>query len=286
MTFIEKIGKQQQEKKTMVCVGLDTELDLLPQANWGLNPVLEFNKAIIDSTHSFVCAYKFNIAFYSANFLAPIWPQEDDNLRKSIGYIHEQYPEIPVILDSKRGDIANSAAKYVREAFEKFEADAVTVNPYLGQDALQPFLDRKDKGIIILCRTSNPGAEVIQNRRVKTGIFKTLPLYQYIARLAVKEWNGNGNCLLVVGATYPEELREVRKIVGNLLILVPGTGEQGGVLEKVVKNGLDKEGQGLIITASRSIIYASKKKNFAEIAGEQAEKLRDQINKIKDPKSR
>ena len=282
MTFIEKLKKRWQEKKTMVCAGLDTELDLLPQADWGLNPVLEFNKAIIDSTHPFVCAYKFNIAFYSADFSAPIWPQGEDNLRKSIGYIHKKYPEIPVILDSKRGDIENSSERYAREAFEKFEADAVTVNPYFGQDSLQPFLDRKDKGIIILCRTSNSGAKVIQDKRVKIGIFKTLPLYQYIARLAVKEWNGNGNCLLVVGATYPQELKEVRRIVGNLSILVPGIGAQGGDLEKAVKNGLDKEGQGLVIRASRSIIYASNKKDFAKVAGEQTEKLRDQINKIKE----
>jgi len=278
MSFIEKLKNRWKKVDSMVCVGLDSDPDLIPECCFG--SVGDFNKKIIDATQDLVCAYKFNLAFYSSE------PLLDAILYMSIGYIHYYYPEIPVILDGKRADIEHSSKKYARELFDKFKADAITVNPYLGlKGALEPFLERKDKGIIILCRTSNPGAGELQDLEVKTpgigGKVQTLPLYQYLARRVATQWNKNGNCLLVVGATYPQQLAKVRQIVGKMPILVPGIGKQVGDLEKVIKYGLDSEGYGLIINASRSIIYASKEKDFAQAAARETQRLRDQIREIK-----
>lgn len=278
MTFIEKLRARWQEVNSMVCVGLDADRNLI----YGGKPVLDFNISIIRETNPFVCAYKLNIAFYSSDDGEPIYPSGEYNLKKTIEYIRKNHPEIPVILDAKRGDIGNTSEKYAAEAFDRFRADAVTVNPYLGQDALQPFLDRKDKGVFVLCRTSNKGASEFQDMPIKTGIIKTIPFYQYVAQRVATAWNGNGNCLLVVGAIYPQQLKKVRQIVGDMPILVPGIGQQGGDLEQVLKNGLDSQGFGLIINSSRAIIYASKNNDFAEAAGRKAKELRDKINKIKE----
>ena len=187
-----------QKNNSLVCVGLDSDMAKIPTHLQGLkNPLFAFNKAIVDATADLVCAYKPQIAYYSAS-------AAEQDLAMTIDHIHRNYPEIPVILDAKRGDIGSTAEKYVQEVFGRYKADAVTVNPYMGFDTLQPFLNQRDKGIIILCRTSNPGARDIQDLESSGK-----KLYQIVAHKAVNEWNDNGNALLVVGATFPKELKEI-----------------------------------------------------------------------------
>lgn len=203
-------------------------------------------------------------------------------MKHTIEFINVHNPDIPVILDAKKNDIGNTAEKYAIEVFEKYGVDAVTANPYLGYDSVKPFLKHKDKGVIVLCRTSNPGARDFQDLLCcidLSGITK-MPLYQIVARKVV-EWNENGNCLLVMGATYPEELKIVRQIVGDMPFLVPGIGAQGGDIKAVVENGKDSKGAGLIINSSRGIIYASSGDDFAEVARRETIKLRDEINKYR-----
>jgi orotidine-5'-phosphate decarboxylase len=260
------------------------------------NIILAFNQAIVDTTKSYACAFKLNIAFYSAV------PGDEEALRKTITYIHETAPEVPVILDAKRADIGNTNNEYVAEAFVKFDADAVTVNPYFGQEGLKPFLEMGDKGIIVLCRTSNPGAAEFQNLPIlitsrndadDLGICKgdrhlsinlSVPLYEYVAMCVAKRWNEKGNCALVVGATAPNELKRVRSIVGDMQILIPGIGAQGGQLEATVKAGVDSNGTGMIINSSRGIIFASSGKDFAEAAAREAEKLNEEIKACLSPR--
>jgi orotidine-5'-phosphate decarboxylase len=194
----------------------------------------------------------------------------------TIDHIHQNHPGIPVILDAKRGDIGSTAEKYAEELFDRYGADAVTVNPYMGGDTLKPFLNRKERGVIILCRTSNPGARDIQDLEV--GGRK---LYQIIADKAKNEWNGNGNVVLVVGATFPTELKEIRSIVGDMPLLVPGIGAQGGDVEAAVTNGKTAGGVGMIINSSRGIIYAGTGKDFAEAARGATLSLRDEINRYR-----
>ncbi len=187
---------------------------------------------------------------------------------------------MPVILDAKRGDIGSTAQHYASEAFDRYRADAVTVNPYLGRDSVQPFLDRTDKGVIVLCRTSNPGARDLQDLVVPDKIGDGRPLYQHVAQLVARDWNANGNCALVVGATYPDELQEVRAIIGDMSILVPGIGAQGGDVQAVLRNGKNTQGAGLIISSSRAILYAGSGEDFAQAARGEARKLRDEINRL------
>lgn len=248
-------------------MGLDSDLEKIPaHLKTNKNPLFEFNKEIIDQTHDLVCSYKIQIAFYAA-----VAKEEDINL--TVDYIHKNYPDLPVILDAKRGDIGNTAECYAKEAFVRYKADALTVNPYMGFDTLLPFLDHKDKGVIILCRTSNPGASDLQDLQIDGK-----PLYQHVAIKAAKEWTKNNNILLVVGATYPKELAEIRALTGDMMFLVPGIGAQGGDVEAVLKNGADSSGGGLIINSSRAIIFAGKDKDFAEAARSAAITARDQIN--------
>ncbi len=192
--------------------------------------------------------------------------------------IHTVAPDVPVILDAKDMDIGNTNTGYVRMAFEYCQADAITINPYLGMEAAQPFLDQKDKGIIVLCRTSNKGSGEFQDLLIKSD----MPLYQYVASRVAKYWNKNGNCALVVGATYPNELAQVRRIVGDMPILIPGIGVQGGDVEATVKAGRDSRGQGMIINASRSIIFASNGPDFAEAARRETLKLHNLINQYRN----
>jgi orotidine-5'-phosphate decarboxylase len=267
MDFLKAIKAAWRQKNTLLCIGLDPDLKRIPSHIRNLGaPLFEFNKAIIDSTHDLVCAYKPQIACYSAR-------GSESDLERTIDYIHEHYPLIPVILDSKRGDIRSTAEMYAMEAFDRYHADAVTVNPYLGSDALTPFLNRKEKGVIILCRTTNPGAREIQDRESNGK-----KIYRIIAEKASSEWNYNGNVLLVVGATYPEELGEIRTISGDMPLLVPGIGTQGGDVREAVINGRDRNGTGMIINSSRAIIYASPGTDFAEAARKAALALRDEIN--------
>ena len=267
MDFIEKVRKASVKNNTLVCVGLDTDLKKIPSLfNNQKNAVYQFNKSIIDSTADAVCAFKPQIAYYSG-------VRGEQELELTIDYIHNNYPDIPVILDAKRGDIGSTAEMYAREVFDRYNADAVTINPYLGGDTLKPYLDRKNKGIIILCRTSNPGAKDIQNLECNGK-----KIYQIVAEKAVNEWNYNKNILLVVGATYPKELKEIRLITGTMPFLVPGIGAQGGDIKQAVSNGKSSDGMGMIINSSRGIIYAGKDNDFADQAYLAACSLRDQIN--------
>ncbi len=265
MRFKDKFDNIVKKNNSLLCIGLDPEMEKLPRCLTELkNCVFDFNKNIIDLTHDLVCAYKPNIAFYEAMGLTGL-----EQLKKTIDYLHEKYPEIPIILDAKRGDIGHTSAAYARYVFDYLKADAVTLHPYLGKDALQPFLDRKDKGCIILCRTSNPGAGEFQDLK-----FRNVPLYEIIARKVAANWNKNKNCLLVVGATYPQELAKVRRIAGDMTFLVPGIGAQGGDIKKTVIAGMNSKKAGMIINSSRAII-------FAENPREETRKLRDQINNFR-----
>ncbi len=265
--FIEQLRHSWSSNDSLVCVGLDPEIERFPAAFGGAaSPIFQFNKAIIDATADLVCAYKPQFAHYAAY-------EAEDQLERTIEYIHRNYPGIPVILDSKRGDVGNTAERYAIEAFERYGADAVTVNPYLGGDALEPFLRYADKGVIVLCRTSNPGARDLQDLEVSGR-----RLYHTVAELAARRWNSRGNCLLVVGATYPRELAEIREIAGDMPFLVPGVGAQGGDVAQAVENGQTTAGTGLIISSSRAILYASSADDFASAARNATMALRDQIN--------
>jgi orotidine-5'-phosphate decarboxylase len=270
--FIDTLARSWQRSNSLVCVGLDPEIERFPQHIAAQpSPIFQFNKAIIDATADLVCAYKPQFAHYAAY-------EAEDQLERTIEYIHRSYPGIPVILDSKRGDVGNTAERYAIEAFERYGADAVTVNPYLGGDSLEPFLKHADKGVIILCRTSNPGGRDLQDLEVNGR-----KLYQVVADLAAREWNSRGNCLLVVGATYPRELAEVREIVGTMPFLVPGVGAQGGDVAAAVSSGQTADGTGLIISSSRGILYAgchgeAGAAPFSEAARSAARALREQIN--------
>ena len=268
MKFIEKLNHTWAENNSLVCVGLDPDLAKLPACVLSEKyPIFAFNKAIIDATCADVCAYKPQIACYEGQCA-------EDQLAMTLEYIRAKCPAVPVILDAKRGDIGNTSKMYAKEAFERYQADAVTLNPYMGMDALKPFLDYADKGAVILCRTSNGGAKEIQELQLANG----LPLYKHVAALIAGPWNYNGNNMLVAGATAPAELGEIRKIVGKTPLLVPGIGAQGGDLDGVLKFGLTEEKTGLVINSSRGIIYASNGADFAEKSGEEARKLKDAIN--------
>jgi orotidine-5'-phosphate decarboxylase len=266
-SFIQALAEAWRKNDSLVCVGLDPEIERLPrQLAAEASPIFQFNKAIIDATADLVCAYKPQFAHYAAC-------EAEDQLERTIEYIHKAHPAVPVILDSKRGDVGNTAERYAIEAFERYGADAVTVNPYLGGDSLEPYLRHADKGVIILCRTSNPGAGDLQDLLVDGR-----PLYQVVAQLTAQRWNSRGNCLLVVGATYPRELAQVRALVGEMPLLVPGLGAQGGDVAQVVHNGQTPNGTGLIISSSRSILYASQGEDFASAARRVTEKLRTGVN--------
>jgi orotidine-5'-phosphate decarboxylase len=269
MNFINKLNLISLKNNSLLCIGLDSDFDKLPESVKNSRfPQFEFNKAIIDVTYDLVSCYKPNSAFYEARGADGI-----NDLKMTCDYLQEKYPDIPVILDAKRADIGSTNEGYVKFAFDYLGVDAITVHPYLGHETLKPFLDRKDKGIIILCRTSNPGAFEFQDLVVNNN-----PLYQMLARKVIKDWNYNNNCLLVVGATYPKELKIVRDIVGEITLLIPGVGAQGGDLDAVMKNGLTKDKKGLIINSSRGIIFAGCGNDFAEIARDEALKLKNNIN--------
>lgn len=275
LPFNQLLKNKWQEGK-FVCIGLDSDFEKLPQVikeNASKSEAFfSFNKAIIDATNDLVCAYKINSAFFEAHGVEG-WKA----LEKTCGYIKTAYPDIPLILDVKRADIGNTNAKYAQAFFDNLKADAITINPYPGKDALMPFLEHKDKGIIVWLGASNPGTDKFQDLKVSK---LNKPLYQVIARQIADSWNINGNCAVVMGATYPEQIKDVREIIGDMPILVPGIGAQEGDLEKTLRVGLDSNNQGLIISSSRSIIYASSGEDFAEAAGKEVEKLDNQIKEI------
>jgi orotidine-5'-phosphate decarboxylase len=228
-----------------------------------------FNRAMVDATKGVAAAYKPNSAFYEAH--------GDEGLaalRETVVYINEQAPDVPVILDAKRADIGNTNLGYVHAIFDHYGFDAITVHPYLGAEALAPFLERADKGIIVLCRTSNPGAGEFQDLDIGGE-----PLYMRVARNVTEKWNARGNCMLVVGATYPEEMQKIRAVSDDMPFLIPGIGAQGGDVEKTVAAGRDSKGRGMLISASRSIIFASSGADYAKAAGASAKQLDDDIRK-------
>jgi len=270
MNFIQALRARWTSADSLVCIGLDPEPAKFPAKLAGdPDSIFNFCRAIVDATAQYVCCFKPQIAHFAAL-------GAEDALQRLIAHVHAAHPGIPVILDAKRGDIGSTAQHYAAEAFDRFGADAVTANPYLGRDSLQPFLDRADKGVVILCRTSNPGARELQDL-----IVEGRPLYQHVAETIARDWNGNGNCALVVGATWPEQLRQVRAIVGDMPFLVPGVGAQGGDVEAVVTNAKTADGTGLMVSSSRAILYASNGKDFALAAGEAAKALRDGINRYR-----
>ncbi len=270
MNFINAIESAWKKKNSLLCVGLDPDLKKIPPMFSSMkNPLFEFCRAIVDATADLVCTYKPQIAYFAAI-------GAEHELAMTIDYIHSTYPDIPVILDAKRGDIGATSTMYAMEAFDRYNADAVTINPYMGSDTLAPFLERKDKGVIVLCRTSNPGAMDFQDLEV--GGRK---LYQVVADKAVNKWNHNQNILLVVGATYPEELKEIRSLIGDMPLLIPGVGAQGGDVGKAVTNGRTKNGNGVIINSSRGIIYAGNSDDFSLAARDAAVLLRDEINQYR-----
>lgn len=270
MNFFETLNSAMDRNDSLVCVGLDPAMAKLPECMRSQKQAFfEFNRRIVDATRDFVCCYKPQSAFYAGE-------DRDDELRLTIDYIHENAPGIPVILDVKRGDIGSTAEQYAREAFERYGADAVTVNPYMGFDAVKPFLDHADKGVIVLCRTSNPNSGDLQSL-----VCDGHPLYEHLACLVRDKWNGSGNAALVVGATYPEELKRLRELCPGMVFLVPGVGAQGGDVEKVVRNGCDASGRGIIVNSSRGIIFAGKGDDFAAAAGRAAKDLRDTINRFR-----
>jgi len=265
--FTQQLERAWRENDSLVCVGLDPEIERFPpRIRAEASPIFQFNRAVIDATADLVCAYKPQFAHYAAY-------EAEDQLERTIEYIHRVHPGVPVILDAKRGDIGHTAERYAIEAFERYGADAVTVNPYLGGDSLEPFLRHTERGVLILCRTSNPGAGDLQDLRVEGR-----PLYQVVAELAARRWNVHGNCLLVIGATYPRELAEVRALVGDMPLLVPGVGAQGGDVEQVVASGCTRSGTGLIVSSSRAILYASAADDFAQAARAATASLREKMN--------
>jgi orotidine-5'-phosphate decarboxylase len=277
MGFLEKLLKAARTNESLLCVGLDPDPELMP-AGMG---VLEFNRAIVDATSDLVCAYKPNLAFYEA-----LGTEGLRALEKTVTHIPDT---IPVIGDAKRGDIGSTARAYARALFETLGFDAATVNPYLGYDSLEPFIEYQGKGVFILCRTSNAGSVDFQDL-VLSGKSAGVeggrrPLFEVVA-LKAREWNALGNVGLVVGATYPEELRRVRQLCPEMPLLIPGIGAQGGDPASAVRYGVDARGEKAIISSSRQIIYAypgggEKGGDFAAAARGAALKLRDEINRYR-----
>jgi len=260
VNFQDKLDKAVSKNNSLLCVGLDPDFTKLKKGQ----SQFEFNKKIIDQTANLVCAFKPQIAFYAAAGLKGL-----EDLKKTITYIHENYQNVPVLLDAKRGDVGSTSEMYVKEVFAFLKADAVTINPYLGEDSLEPFLKRRDKGIVVLCRTSNPSATDFQDLKVDGEL-----LFIKVAR-KILDWDKKyKNLLMVVGATYPNEMKKIREIAPQMTFLVPGVGSQSGDLENTLRNGLRKDGTGLIISSSRGIIYAQDPKLAAQ-------KLKDEINKFR-----
>jgi orotidine-5'-phosphate decarboxylase len=273
VTFLEKLLAASRRNQSLICIGLDPEYERLPAHVQGqADPILAFNRGIIEATADLVCAYKPNLAFYEALGPAGLTTLQE-TLRLIPGYI-------PTIGDAKRGDTDNTSRQYARALFETYGFDAVTVNPYLGHDSLQPFLEYEEKGVLVVCRTSNPGARDLQDLLVSQGQTEPAPLYEVLARQVLK-WDAKGNAGLVVGATYPEELRRIRQIALDLPILIPGVGAQGGDLASAAQYGTDSAGERAIISLSRSILYASSRHDFAERAAEVAHTVRDTANQAR-----
>jgi orotidine-5'-phosphate decarboxylase len=272
MTFIEKLRARWRQADSLLCVGLDPDPARFPDAfaSDEEDALFAFCRDIVDATAAYACAFKPQIAYFAAHNGGEL------ALQRLIAHINACHADVPVILDAKRGDIGSTAEQYAVEAFDRYGADAVTLNPYMGRDSAQPFLARNDRGCVFLCHTSNPGARDFQEL-----LAGGEPLYQRIARTIAGEWNADGNCALVVGATFPEELKVIRDIVGDMPLLIPGIGAQGGDVGATVRNGRTADGMGLMINSSRGILYASSGADYADAAAEAARALRDEINQYR-----
>ncbi|GHU16965.1 orotidine 5'-phosphate decarboxylase [Betaproteobacteria bacterium] len=274
MTFTQTLSAAWEKNDSLLCVGLDPDPARFPAHLKGRSDaIFEFCKSIADATADLVCCFKPQIAYFAAH-------SAEDQLKALIAHIHANHPGIPVILDAKRGDIGSTAEQYAKEIFERYGADAITANPYMGKDSVDPYLAYPDKGVILLCRTSNPGGSDLQFLDV--GGKK---LYEHVAELVATRWNTTGQCALVVGATFPEEIARVRRIVGDMPLLVPGIGAQGGDVEATVHAGrtvnAGKPGAGLMINSSRAILYAGKDENYAQAARRAASETRELINRYR-----
>lgn len=276
VNFFEKLGVATQENSSLLCVGLDPDPCLIPSTE-----VVAFNRVIIEATVDLACAYKPNLAIYESMGIEGLIA-----LQQTLDLIREANPNVPIIGDGKRGDIGICSLAYVRTLLDEYKFDAVTVNPYMGSDALKPFLERKDRGVFVLCRTSNPGGGELQELMVaQRGVAAVRPLYEVVAELA-SSWNRNGNVGLVLGATYPEQISRIREICPNMLFLIPGVGFQGGSIERTVRSAIDAEGTGFIINVSRQIMYAARtptgmQSKYSEAGRKMrhvARQLRDEIN--------
>ncbi|MBI2305147.1 MAG: orotidine-5'-phosphate decarboxylase [Chloroflexi bacterium] len=261
MTFLDRLLRASRAHGSLLCIGLDPQPALMPPVS-----VRDFNRAIVQATQDLVCAYKPNLAFYEA-----LGREGLEALEATLAAIPSG---IPIIGDAKRGDVGPSAQAYAQALFEKWGFHAATVNPYLGYDALAPFFDYTERGVFLLCRTSNPGAGDFQDLTSSPTGENPQPLFLHVARKS-QEWNRHGNLGLVVGATYPEELRQVRELCPDMPLLIPGIGAQGGDLAAAVAYGVDNQGEKAIICASRSVLYASQGRDFAEAARKEAARLRE-----------
>ncbi|MDD2536589.1 MAG: orotidine-5'-phosphate decarboxylase [Macromonas bipunctata] len=266
MNFLDMLRKATVRNDSLLCVGLDPEPSRFP-GDWRGRPdkIYDFCAAIVDATADLVCAFKPQIAYFAAH-------RAEGQLERLMQYIRSHAPDVPVILDAKRGDIGSTAEQYAKEAFERYGADAVTLSPFMGFDSVEPYLAYPGKGAFLLCRTSNPGGDDFQNQRLASVEGQPL-LYEHIARLVQGPWNRNGQLGLVVGATYPQEIERVRAVAPNVPLLIPGVGAQGGDVFATVKAGLRPDGM-IIVNSSRAILYASSNPDFAQAARAEAERTR------------
>lgn len=268
MTFTEQLQNAWAQQNSLLTLGLDPDPRRFPpHLQHSKTAIFDFCTGIVDACAPYVSAFKPQIAYFASS-------QAESQLETLCAYIKDKYPNLPIILDAKRGDIGSTARHYAIEAFVRYGADAVTVNPYMGTDSIEPYFEWPDKGVIILCRTSNPGGSDLQFMTLADGT----PLYLHVAKLAAKKWNTHGQCGLVVGATFPNEIAKVREVVGDMPLLVPGIGAQGGDIPATVKAGLTTQGTGMMINSSRAILYASAKEDWQQAAAQVAQSTRDAIN--------
>ena len=273
MTFIEMLHDAQRRNGSMLCVGLDPEPTRFPAGMRGdAGKIFDFCAHIVDATADMVIAFKPQIAYFAAH-------RAEAQLEQLMEHLRRNAPQVPVILDAKRGDIGSTAEQYAKEAFERYGADAVTLSPFMGFDSVQPYLRHEGKGAFLLCRTSNPGGDDLQNQRLASVPGQPL-LYEHVARLAQGPWNTNGQLGLVVGATYPAEIEKVRMVAPRMPLLIPGIGAQGGDAVATVKAGWRIEAP-IVVSSSRQILYASDGEGFAEAARREARRTRDLLESAK-----
>ncbi|MEP6872947.1 MAG: orotidine-5'-phosphate decarboxylase [Burkholderiales bacterium] len=272
MNFVAQLARAEGLNDSLLCVGLDPDPAKFPGSWQGDSArIFDFCASIVDATKDLVIAFKPQIAYFAAQ-------RAEEQLERLIAHIHKVAPEVPVILDAKRGDIGSTAEQYAREVFERYRADAVTLSPFMGFDSIEPYLAYEGKGAILLCRTSNPGGSDLQAQRLPNGD----TLFEHIARLAHGEWNRSGQLALVVGATYPEEIRRVRELAPTLPLLIPGIGAQGGDAAATVRAGWRADAP-IIVSSSRAVLYASRGDHFAQAARQAALATRDELNAARRP---